>query len=144
MSDARAAARAAGEKHYHGRACKRGHTWRLVSTDRCIDCGKRVRKYEAHPRDSARAVARASGEKFYHGPPCVHGHSGERYTANALCVECGRAKALEQEAAGETAHNEARRENAFLAEWYPEEFDRAGWRRGKVMEWQDVEDMVWG
>lgn len=133
-----------------GAPCKHGHQGlRWVSTRYCVECDrlraskwgkgrKRIRpRGEKSDVRKARDEAKRIGAKCYMGAPCAHGHSGERYTSNALCVECGRAKAMEQYDAGETDHNEARRENAFLAEWYPEEFDRQGWRRGKVMEWQD-------
>lgn len=93
--------------------------------------------------ENTRAAARAAGDKTYLGGPCIHGHRGERYTKNALCVDCQRKRALVQHDEGVHRHNEARRENAFMAEFYPEEFDRQGWRRGKVMEWQDEEGMSW-
>lgn len=142
---ARAAAQAAGEKHYHGRPCRRGHTWRWVANDRCVDCMRQVRKYEAHPREKVAQVAIAAGAKFYMGQPCAHGHAGMRYVSNKMCVECAKARALVQEDAGEHAHNEARRHHAFMAEWYPEEFDRQGWRRGKTTDWgRDNDDLVWG
>lgn len=100
---------------------------------------RRVRKYEAHPREKVAQVAIAAGAKFYMGQPCAHGHAGMRYVSNKMCVECAKARALGQAEAGEDKNNLARRENAFLAEWYPEEFDRQGWRRAATQTWQGVE-----
>lgn len=106
--------------------------------------GTPTRAYKARSPSGTREAAKAAGQKFYIGEPCEHGHSGERYVSNMVCVECGQKRAMEQHDAGEDLHNKARRKNAFLAELYPEEFDRRGWRRGKVMEWQDNEDLAWG
>ena len=43
----------------------------------------------------ARATARALSARTYTGQPCNRGHV-TRYTANALCVTCAKARRAEQ------------------------------------------------
>lgn len=69
----------------------------------------------------------------YFGKPCARGHSGERLSSNRQCVMCNRANAANVREARKAAKAQGlargRDELSMIAIWYPEEFDRSGWRR---------------
>jgi hypothetical protein len=71
-----------GDRKYHGRPCRNGHTERYTSSGKCVAC----EPAEARVRQSAYMKLK---HMTYRGAPCRQGHT-ERYVGNRKCVECTR------------------------------------------------------